>query len=133
MVNNLANKKVDVKVTDLDKNNEKEVEKFLNQKPSRKEVGDFLSNIIEQQVVPRLIDEIQKASNMNRIAVLALQALLVKKSIITTNELQGVITDILEEIKKEVDESKAKLEKEKAEDTSSTDSVVTASTDAKVI
>ena len=132
----MAKEKVDVKVTEVDKNNDKEIEKFLNQKPTRKEVGDFLSNIIDQQVVPRLIDEIQKASNMNRIAVLALQALLVQKSVITTDELQGVISNILEEIKKEVEENKEKLEKEKAEDNSSTEkdfSVVSASTETKVI
>lgn len=132
----MAKEKVDVKVTEVDKNNDKEIEKFLNQKPTRKEVGDFLSNIIDQQVVPRLIDEIQKASNMNRIAVLALQALLVQKSVITTDELQGVISNILEEIKKEVEENKEKLEKEKAEDNSSTNedsSVVSASTETKVI
>lgn len=132
----MAKEKVDVKVTEVDKNKDKEIEKFLNQKPTRKEVGDFLSNIIDQQVVPRLIDEIQKASNMNRIAVLALQALLVQKSVITTDELQGVISNILEEIKKEVEENKEKLEKEKAEDNSSTNedsSVVSASTETKVI
>lgn len=132
----MAKEKVDVKVTEVDKNKDKEIEKFLNQKPTRKEVGDFLSNIIDQQVVPRLIDEIQKASNMNRIAVLALQALLVQKSVITTDELQGVISNILEEIKKEVEENKEKLEKEKAEDNSSPNedsSVVSASTETKVI
>ena len=132
----MAKEKVDVKVTEVDKNKDKEIEKFLNQKPTRKEVGDFLSNIIDQQVVPRLIDEIQKASNMNRIAVLALQALLVQKSVITTDELQGVISNILEEIKKEVEENKEKLEKEKAEDNSSTNedsSVVSASMETKVI
>lgn len=96
-----------------DKQRQQQVdEKYLQGKPTRLEVANYVNALLEQEYMPAIQNEIINNVNSMKLGIMILQGILVNKGICTGEEIEQLTNEFIENYKKELEEHQKKADEE---------------------
>lgn len=100
-----------------DDSSSEEDEKFLNETPTRKEVVNFITGVMEDKYMPTILGLISQLERSQKLNAILIETILLNKNVCTQEDLENATHGVLEAYKKELEsqktDSKSKTEEPK--------------------
>lgn len=103
----MSNRNKPVKLTPEQKQKQDD-ERFLQGRPNRAEVMNYVNALLEDKYMPEIMKHIQQTQQSMQLGFMAIQAILIQKGICTGEEIQEVTQEF---IKKHQEELEKKIKK----------------------